>query len=114
MSWAIGYDSAWKRDVGYGVPATCDYPGCGAAINRGLAYVCCGQQPYGGLGCGLFFCPDHSDYRGQCERCDNGEPPFNPSPDTPEWTRWKLTHDSWQQWREENPELVATLQASLK
>lgn len=60
MSWAIGYDDHWHRDVGYGVPATCDHPGCQKLIDRGLAYVC-GGQPYGGDdGCDLFFCEDHS------------------------------------------------------
>jgi len=28
MSWSIGYDNNWNRDIGYGVPAICDYPGC--------------------------------------------------------------------------------------
>lgn len=113
MGWAVGYDSNWKRDIGYGVPANCDYPGCQAVIDRGLAYVCCGQEPYGGEGCGLFFCEDHADSRHRCERCDNGEPPFDPSPDRPEWIEWKLTHESWQRWRDENPSEVTRLQASL-
>ena len=26
MSWAVGYDENWKRDVGYGVPSYCDHP----------------------------------------------------------------------------------------
>ena len=26
MGWSIGFDSKWNRDIGYGVPATCDYP----------------------------------------------------------------------------------------
>jgi len=47
MSWAIGYDTRWQRDVGYGVPAWCDHPGCEAEIDRGLSYVC-GNEPYGG------------------------------------------------------------------
>jgi hypothetical protein len=46
MSWAIGYDGRWKRDIGYGVPAYCDHPGCNEEIDRGLAHVC-GGEPYG-------------------------------------------------------------------
>ena len=37
MSWAVGFDSQWDRDIGYGVPAYCDHPGCGKEIDRGLA-----------------------------------------------------------------------------
>lgn len=40
-------------------------------------------------------------------------PPFEATPDTPEWMRWKLTHESWQAWREENPEEVGKLFAGL-
>jgi len=59
VGWSIGFDQRWRRDVGYGVPATCDYPGCERSIDRGLAFVC-GGRPYGGaFGCGLFFCSDH-------------------------------------------------------
>ena len=59
MSWALGYDSQWMRDIGYGLPAYCDHPGCMAEIDRGLAYVC-GSEPYGGEhGCGLYFCDKH-------------------------------------------------------
>jgi hypothetical protein len=55
MSWALGFDGNWNRDIGYGVPSYCDHPKCSAKIDRGLAYVCCGQEPYGGDGCGLYF-----------------------------------------------------------
>ena len=46
MSWTVGYDENWKRDIGYGVPSICDHPGCTARIDRGLSYVC-GGEPYG-------------------------------------------------------------------
>ena len=59
MGWSVGYDSKWERDIGYGVPAICDHPGCNKEIDRGLGYVC-GGEPYGGEhGCGLFFCGEH-------------------------------------------------------
>lgn len=115
MGWAVGYDSKWQRDIGYGVPSTCDQPGCGAEIDRGLGYVC-GGAPYGGEhGCGLFFCSEHlyltgEDGEQQCVRC-GPEPgdPYEPTPDRPEWIKWKLTDSSWQRWRDENPEEVARL-----
>jgi hypothetical protein len=112
MGWAIGFDSRWNRDIGYGVPATCDFPGCGTAIDRGLSYVC-GGQPYGGEhGCGLFFCPDHLLVPDRCQRCSQGEPPFEPTPDTDEWISWKLTDESWSAWRDENPEAVAVMKGA--
>lgn len=60
MGWSVGWDYNWNRDIGYGVPAICDHPECSEEIDRGLAYVCCGQQPHGGeYGCGLYFCSEH-------------------------------------------------------
>ena len=111
MGYSIGYDPNWKRDIGYGVPSICDHPGCNREIDRGLAYVC-GGDPYGGdNGCGLFFCYEHLACNQQCERCAAGEEPFEPTPDTEEWINHKLTHHSWAQWREENPEEVKLLRA---
>jgi hypothetical protein len=110
MSWAIGFDANWQRDIGYGVPATCDAPGCGAHIDRGLSYVC-GNEPYGGdRGCGLYFCDKHQVGRWQrCTRCTNYRQPYKPSPDVREWIEHKLTDESWEQWRKENPKEVAEL-----
>ena len=122
MGWSIGYDDNWHRDIGYGVPGTCDHPGCGAEIDRGLSYVC-GGDPYGGEhGCGLFFCREHLQYAGDrrdnvqlCSRCYGGRGgPYEPTPDRSEWIRHKLTDPSWQQWRDENPEEVAKLKADGK
>jgi hypothetical protein len=110
MGWAIGYDRRWGRDIGYGVPAYCDFPRCSAEIDRGLAYVCCNQEPHGGeRGCGLYFCPKHLGLR--CSRCRNYRPPFTPKLDHPDWIRHKLTDESWAEWRAENPEAVSQLQA---
>lgn len=79
MGWSIGFDSNWQRDIGYGVPCTCDHPECDAEINRGLACVC-GGEPHGGDdGCGLFFCGKHlvlgveGKAHQVCERCETGE-----------------------------------------
>lgn len=113
MGWSIGFDPNWKRDVGYGVPAFCDHPGCSAEIDRGLSYVC-GGQPYGGeRGCGLFFCGDHMGAGSQlCPRCHNHREPYPPEPEHPEWIAWKLTDPSWERWREEHPAEVAALVAA--
>jgi hypothetical protein len=116
MSWAVGYDSRRNRDIGYGVPATCDYPGCGEKIDRGLSYICASQHPYGGEhGCGLFFCnKHHRGGRGECERCQRGETPFTPTPDLPTWIAHKLADPSWERWREEHTEEVKALHLKAK
>lgn len=104
MSWSIGYDSYWQRDIGYGVPAECDHPKCHEEIDRGLSYVC-GGEPYGGdRGCGLYFCGKHMSGAGtsqRCSRCRHYKRPFTPKPDVAEWTRHKDTHPSWAAWRSE-------------
>lgn len=103
MGWSIGYDEAWKRDIGYGVPAYCDHPDCNAEIDRGLSYVC-GGEPYGGdEGCGLYFCDKHICCNGtpQCERCVAGKEPFKAKPDHPDWIKHKATDPSWAEWRAE-------------
>lgn len=121
MGWAVGYDPNWNRDVGYGVPSLCDHPDCGEEIDRGLLYVCGGDIYGGEHGCGLFFCSahlgylidDHGHIEGpqRCERCleDEDVSPFEPKSDVAEWINHKLTHDSWQRWRDENPAEVIAL-----
>src|SRR6266568_3845103 len=119
MGWQVGFDSRWGRDIGYGVPAICDRPRCGASIDRGLGYVC-GSQPYGGeRGCGLYFCSEDLAYAERdgetvqlCPRCLAYKPPYkHPSPDVPEWLEWKLTAESWAEWRRENPAEVERMKA---
>lgn len=119
MSWAVGWDSTWQRDIGYGVPSICDHPKCDKEIDRGLAFVC-GGHPYGGdKGCGLFFCGDHlwtMIGRGVqlCTRCKNYSPPYKAKPDRPQWIRHKLKHASWKRWRAENADEVKALTEALK
>lgn len=84
------------------------------------------QQPHGGEnGCGLFFCGNHADGLGFCERCaynqELGEdrwqefkPPFEAKPDVPRWIRWKLKDKSWAQWREKHPYEVERMKAVLE
>jgi hypothetical protein len=109
MSWAIGYDTNWNRDIGYGVPAICDFPGCNEKIDRGLSFVC-GGEPYGGeKGCGLFFCGKHLYHKSKgiqlctrCVTCKGQADPFEPKPDILEWVYFKMVDPSWAKWREEN------------
>lgn len=119
MSWAVGYDDHWQRDIGYGVPAICDHPDCDKQIDRGLPYVC-GNEPFGGEhGCGLYFCEEHHPHsiedderldragaNGLCDRCYHVKAPFDPKPDTAEWIHHKLTDWSWAKWRADNPQWV--------
>lgn len=121
MGWQVGFDSRWNRDIGYGVPSVCDRPKCGAEIDRGLSYVC-GSDPYGGEhGCGLYFCGEHltgrrkdgDRYVSVCGRCDKGRPPYEPTPDTAEWMRWKLSDESWGPWRDEHAAEVSAMRAAL-
>ena len=113
MGWEVGYNCKWDRDIGYGVPAHCDHPGCDKMIDRGMAYMCGAAQHAGKHGCGLYFCGDHLSMNCRCERCRAGEPPFEPKPDHPEWIRWKLFHTSWQKWRAENPATVQAMTEAL-
>lgn len=122
MGWSIGYDNNWKRYIGYGVPAFCDFPTCKKTIDRGLSYVC-GGEPYGGeRGCGLFFCSKHSTYHtyrdGEtyrvCKRCDKGRTAYKEiSPEHPQWIEHVLEDKSWKEWREENKEKVAEFRKEL-
>jgi len=116
MSWSIGYDSNWNRDIGYNIPSICDHPSYGEEIDRGLGYVC-GSEPYGGdEGCGLFFCGKHRSGYGLCQRCDaeDATEHFTPTPDTTEWITHKLTHESWSVWRDTNPSEVGLMKAELE
>ncbi|MGQ5267715.1 hypothetical protein [Xanthomonas arboricola] len=121
MSWAIGYSERWKRDVGYGVPATCDHPGCTAEIDRGLGHICGGEPDGGTHGCGLFFCAEHRQFstsrRGNAELCIAclymHRDPFKPTPDVDEWLRWKLTNPSWAPWRAEHPDEVTQMRERI-
>jgi hypothetical protein len=122
MSWSLGFDPHWNRDIGYGVPAFCDHPGCNKKIDRGLSFVC-GGEPFGGeFGCGLYFCGEHLQLRHprgedgvyqNCRRCMTYRAPFHPKPDHPEWTKWKLTDESWADWRDSNSAIVAALAQSV-
>lgn len=114
MGWAVGYDREHGRWRGYGVPAYCDAKGCSAEIDRGFGYTCeglaCQRANEDGelVGCididelekNLFVCGEHT-----CADVDEDDLP----PEHPDWAAHLLTDQSWQQWRDENPEKVAAL-----
>jgi hypothetical protein len=116
MGWSIGFDTRTNRDIGYGVPAYCDHPGCMTKIDRGLSYVC-GGEPYGGEeGCGLFFCAKHrrfvsDDNKPLCTRCGQSpeKTPYEPTPDHPQWIKHKLIDASWSAWRAAEPVAFAAM-----
>ena len=124
MGWGLGYDSRWKRYIGYGVTAYCDAPKCNEEIDRGLSYVCGAQEPYGGdNGCGLYFCSKHLFYhrfrdmeyeREFCKRCIRRRAPYEPKPEHPEWVNHLLTDDSWADWRKENADEMSRLKAMVQ
>jgi hypothetical protein len=109
MGWEIGWDSNHKRDIGYGVPAYCDHPGCKNEIDRGLGFLC--GDGFGERGCGLFFCAEHLFYtvfrERLCKRCLAGKPAFIPKPDHPKWTKHKETDPSWSEWRKQQARIKA-------
>lgn len=59
MGWSdCGFDKR-GRPIGYSHSATCDYSGCKAKIDRGLAYVCGGMHGEDELSCDRYFCSKH-------------------------------------------------------
>lgn len=115
------------RWAGYGVPAECDWGDCHERIDRGLSYKC---EDHGGYelmldgesigydrfedepdadeewvkkdGCGLYFCEAHEVLTDKHEG-------VTPKPDCAEWEAHMLADESWQQWRDENPERVTKM-----
>jgi len=112
MGYSVYYDSTWKRFSGYGVPAICDHPNCNEEINRGLGYICVGEEE--DEPCGLFFCDEHTSLDNQCENCKYLDESFVPKPETKEWIEHMLTDDSWESWRNNNPGEVECLKLTIK
>lgn len=68
MGWAFG-TAPDGREIGYGVVANCDHPGCDKEIDRGLSYVCGGEHGGGEFGCGRYFCGEHLTFGNQVSLC---------------------------------------------
>jgi hypothetical protein len=68
MGWSYGQNADGK-EVGYGVAAVCEEPGCPNSIDRGLAYKCGPMHGSGADYCDGYFCPVHLSMTGQGQRC---------------------------------------------
>ena len=117
MGWAVGTNDN-DRDIGYGVPSICDHPTCKEEIDRGVSYACGYMHDGGERGCGLYFCSNHLSYGCDTQLCERCYPriksPFKEKPDTQDWLNWKLTDESWEDWRKENPDKVNIIKRYLK
>ncbi|HEY9251715.1 MAG TPA: hypothetical protein VIP06_03570 [Nocardioides sp.] len=113
MGYGVYEDPGRARWAGYMVPAECDFPDCKTEIERGLDWKCETHAAYEcddegneienlPEGCGLFFCEAH---KYDTEKHAG----VKAKPDSAEWMAWQLVDDSWERWRAENPELVATM-----
>lgn len=120
MGYAVYPDPQFPgfRWAGYAVPAECDMPDCHTKIDRGMGYRC--EEFYREVedfddegdvidtheerfdGCELHFCLDHLEHN---VHGDN----VMPKPDTLEWKRWMLRHESWADWRRDNPKEVEAI-----
>ena len=79
MGWAYCGKDDLGREIGYGIVATCDQPGCNEVIDRGLGCVCGGDRTRDGEfapmhgaadgGCGRYFCGEHLGFVGPRGGC---------------------------------------------
>ena len=94
----MGYSVYWAngRWQGYGVIAYCDYPKCKEIINRGMG---CQHDSDQMEPPSIFCCKTHK-YYGLPEDYEPEEK------EHPEWIEHILDHLSWEEWRNENPEIV--------
>ena len=101
MGYSIGYDSKWKRDIGYGVPAYCDHPGCDEEIDRGMGWQCESEK----CGCKKYYCATHLY---STKKHTHDAPPVRWHPD---WRDHVLSDASWAGWRRKNKAEVEKLRA---
>jgi len=67
MGWAHCGPDEDGREMGYGVEAICDEPGCSEEIDRGLGHLC-GDMHRDGQSCNKYYCGTHLGYK-RCHRC---------------------------------------------
>lgn len=94
----MGYSVYWanNRWQGYGIPAYCDYPGCRVEIDRGMGYQ--HEEDNESSTPNVFCCEDHKYIDISSFEVEKKE--------HPDWLSHILTHESWEEWRQENPLLV--------
>lgn len=77
MGWGNCGTDSLGRPIGYVFPATCDQPGCGEKIDRGLGYACGDMHGEDEISCERYFCSDHRSntvlhggcYHSVCDAC---------------------------------------------
>lgn len=138
MGYSVYFSDKNNRWQGYGVPAYCDHPDCNNVIDRGIGYVCCDNQNHS-ASCGGFYCELHRyqmvyedeiqdmsdeelnglgiDSREERSQEDDGiicctHKPIE-SKEHPDWLNHVLTDDSWDEWRNKNPEMTRKYQELL-
>jgi hypothetical protein len=96
----MGYSVYWAngRWQGYGIPAYCDYPGCSEEIDRGMRFQ--HEEDLENGTPSVFVCNKHQETLIEEIEVDYDR-------EHPEWLKHILTDESWELWREENPEIVS-------
>jgi len=59
MGWAHCGTDSQGRPIGYAHAGTCDFPGCGERIDRGLSYACGDMHGEDEFSCEGYFCHKH-------------------------------------------------------
>jgi len=95
----MGYQIYWSncRWQGYGVPAYCDHKNCNNKIDRGMGYQ--HQDDNDGATPNVIVCDDHRNASIRQTSIDYKR-------EHPEWLSHILNDESWEQWRDENKEVV--------
>lgn len=131
------------REQGYAVPAVCDHPDCTNLIDRGMGYVCLGDQEHT-QSCGGFYCSDHQELafvitEDEFEGLDDDEsqelaesygldekPEFDEdgychvcqhkpieNKESRVWLEHIMKDESWQKWRDQEPARVERIKSLL-
>lgn len=103
VGYAVYFVNDTQRWQGYAVPGICDKPDCAKEIDYGLGYKCEDDD------CWLCFCTEHSDLNQHKKKHDK----IQPKPNILKWRRWMLYHESWEEWRSENPVAVQNIISKL-
>lgn len=103
----MGYGVYWSngRWQGYQIPAYCDYKDCKEEIDRGMAYQHEEEKEFSDPN--TFVCNKHQEIPLE-------EIEIDCKKEHPEWLEWILTHESWDKWRKENPDIVSEYKKILE
>lgn len=73
MGWQFCGENRHGQQIGYGVGAICDEPGCRTWIDRGLGYLC-GDMHDDARTCAMYYCAAHRVTSRRCARCQDIPP----------------------------------------